>query len=49
MSKKRTKYDEKVKKNVSQFSYVSMRTVKEIAKDLGVSGLDNVEGMLNYV
>ena len=37
MSVKRTKYDEEFKKNAVKLSYVSTKSIKEVAEDLGIS------------
>jgi transposase len=37
MSERRTRYDEEFKKNAVQLSYASIRPVKEVAEDLGIS------------
>jgi transposase len=37
MSKIRAKYDEEFKKNAVKLSYVSPKSVKQIARDLGIS------------
>ena len=37
MSRTRKKYDEEFKKNAVKLSYASPRSVKQIAKDLGIS------------
>ena len=41
MSEKRAKYDEEFKKNAVKLSYASPKSVRDVAKDLGIS-----EGLL---